>query len=307
MNPTVRYPVYDLNNRLLVAAGTELTPAFMADLIQKNTTKYEQVPMLEYGSIRDDLMRQFTIPPYDVIFSREDAMTTVLGVLEQVRLIRPLLEAMDYFRTNDFHTYQHMLIISALATLILHDLAPRYVSGDRNLHHLGPSHDLGKVSVPIPVLLKKSPLTRAELDLVRHHAVAGYVMLSHYLRDADNLACLIALDHHERLNGSGYPRGIRQDNLVVAVTTVCDIYDALVAQRPYRPVSFDNRTAIEELTWMADRGEINMEAVQVLVAYNRRMTPDISRVQVSREHRGKPPAQNMYGVILEDTGSVTKV
>ena len=300
MNPTVKYPVYDLDHRLLVEAGTELTPDFMADLAGRNTSSYEQLPLLEYGTIRHDLMQQFTIPPYDVVFSQEDAMSTVLGIMEQVTLTRPLLETMDYFRENDFHTYRHMLIISALSTLILHNLEPRYVSGTRNLYHIAPSHDVGKIATPVPILRKKTPLTRSELEQVRHHALAGYVMLSYYLKDPDGLACLIARDHHERLDGSGYPRGIEQDNLVVEVTTVCDIYDALVAQRPYRPISYDNRTAIEELTWMADRGEINMEAVQVLVAYNRRMKPDIGEVRISREHRGRPPEQNMYGRISEE-------
>lgn len=300
MNPIVRYPVYDLNSNLLVTAGTELSPDFMENLCRENGAKYDAVSLLEYGSVRMDLIRQFTIPPYDIIFSQDDAIATVLEVMELVTLPLPLLQAMDYFRQNDFHTYRHMLVISALSTLLLENIAPQYNSRDGRLLHVGPSHDIGKIGVPVSVLLKKDPLTGAELDMLRHHAVSGYALLSHYLKDHGDLACLIALDHHERNNGSGYSRGIAQQNLIVEVTTVCDIYDALVAQRPYRPISFDNRTAIEELTWMAQKGEVNWEAVQVLVAYNRRMKPDFRDVKVSLEHRGIPPVKNMYGILSDE-------
>lgn len=300
MHPIVKHPVYDLDNTLLVEAGTELAPDFMAEFSRRNGNHYDLIPLLEYGSIERDLRRQFTMQPYDVIFSDPDAVTTVLGVMQRVSLPRPILQAMDFFRKHDFHTYRHMLMISALSTLILSHIDPRHNDLDpTELAHCGPFHDLGKYTIPLPVLLKKTPLTSAELDLLRHHAVAGYVLLSHYLKDHDSLAAAIALDHHERRNGSGYSRGISQHNLVVEVTTVCDIYDALVAQRPYRPISYDNRTAIEELTWMAQRGEIGWEAVQVLVAYNRRDHRAPGEVTISLERRGKPPVQNVYGKLAD--------
>lgn len=300
INPIVTHPVYDLDGQLLADAGTELSPDFMDDLCRRNTAHYDLVELLGYGNIRKDLMHQFTIPPYNVIFSQGESITTVLEVMERVSLPLPLLQAMDYFRKNDFHTYRHMLIISALSTLILHNLGPEYIDQDDKLYYIGPSHDLGKIATPLPILLKKTPLTSSELDLLHHHAVAGYVMLSHYMQDHTGLTSLIALDHHERRDGSGYPRGIQQNNLIIEVTTVCDIYDALVAQRPYRPISYDNRTAIEELTWMAQKGELSWQAVQVLVAYNRHIKPDFQDVEVSLEHRGKPPQQNMYGKLSDE-------
>lgn len=300
MHPVVKHPVYDLDNTLLVEAGTELSPAFMAEFSRRNSQSYTSISLLEHGTVHQDLLRQFSVPPYDVIFSDPDAVATVLGIMERVTLPLPILQAMDYFKHHDFHTYRHMLMISALSTLILNSIDPRCNERDPGeLAHFGPFHDLGKYSIPLPVLLKKTPLTSGELDLLRHHAVAGYVLLSHYLQDHDSLAATIALDHHERRNGSGYSRGIRQHNLIVEVTTVCDIYDALVAQRPYRPISYDNRTAIEELTWMAQRGEIGWEAVLVLVAYNRRGGDRAGTVRISLERRGKPPVQNVYGQLAE--------
>lgn len=297
MDPVVAYPVHDLNGRLLVPAGTELTTQFMENLCRGNSQEYPIVPMLKYGSILKDLMRQFTIPPYDAIFSQEKASLTVLDILEQVHLPQPILEAMDYFRQYDFHTYRHMLIISALSVLILREIEPETVSRrtETDAIHFGPSHDIGKISVPLEILMKKSALTRPEHDILKNHALAGYILLSYYLKNPYNLAAITARDHHERRDGTGYPAGIRQENILVEVTTVCDIYDALVAQRPYRPVSFDNRTAIEELTIMAENGSIGWEALKILVAYNRRDKPDPVRLKVSTARRGKTPEKNLYG------------
>lgn len=301
MDPIVKYPVYGLENQLLVSAGEELSPDFMEDFCRRNRDDYTSVSLFAYGDIQNDMQRQFLFPPYNVIFALEETRNRVLEVMERITLPLPVLQAMDYFRQNDFHTYRHMLIISALTTLILDHLDPERDRQGAGFFHFGPLHDLGKLNVPLAVLLKQTPLTVREMDVLRHHAVAGYVLVSHYLKDHDGLASMIALDHHERRNGTGYSRGIAQANLIVEVTTVCDIYDALVAQRPYRPVSYDNRTALEVLTRMALQGDISWEPVQVLVAYNRRnRSEEVGAVRISMERRGKPPSQNVYGILADD-------
>ncbi len=296
MDLITRHPIHELNGNLLIPAGTKLSTAFIKELCAGNTTQYAVASFLGHGSILKDLMQQITVPPYDVIFSQERATLIVLDIMERIMLPEPILEVMDYFKEHDFHTYRHMLIISALSSLILHDIDPS--SGklyQDELTHFGPSHDIGKVTVPIEVLLKETPLTHAEHDLLQNHALAGHVLLSYYLKDNENHASLIARDHHERKDGSGYPRGINQQNIIVEVTAACDIYDALVAQRPYRKASYDNRSALEELTLMAQDGEIGWRAVQSLVAYNRREKPDQLNVEISLERRGKPPENNLYG------------
>lgn len=301
MDPIIKYPVYNLENQLLVREGAVLSPDFMEDFCRQNRNSYVSAYLFEYGHIKKDLLRQFTIAPYDVIFAREETRNRVLEVMGRISLPLPVLKAMNYFRQNDFHTYRHMLIISALSTLILDHLDPQHDNLADGFSHFGPLHDLGKLTVPLAVLLKKKPLTVLEMDVLRHHAVAGYLLVSHYLKNPSGLAPMIALDHHERRNGTGYSRGIEQENLIVEVTTVCDIYDALVAQRPYRPVSYDNRTALEELTRMAQQGDISWGPVQVLVAYNRRnRTEEVGEIRISMERRGKPPTQNVYGILADD-------
>ncbi|MCX5853312.1 MAG: hypothetical protein NTZ24_01785, partial [Deltaproteobacteria bacterium] len=112
-------------------------------------------------------------------------------------------------------------------------------------------------------------------------------------------AARVARDHHERINGSGYPRGISLNDRIVEIVAVCDIYDALISTRPYRPVSFDNRTALENITMMAERNEVSWEVVQALVAHNRKEKKHFTKCNVSLEKRGTIPPNNVYGILAD--------
>ena len=87
---------------------------------------------------------------------------------------------------------------------------------------------------------------------------------------------------------------------MVEIVTVSDVYDALISSRPYRPIAYDNRTALEEITAMAERNEIGWNVVRALVARNRKSKPHHSECEVSVEKRGISPPGNVYGVIVEE-------
>ncbi len=130
--------------------------------------------------------------------------------------------------------------------------------------------------------------------------MAGYVLLTYYLRDSESFAARVARDHHERRDGSGYPLGIRLEDSQVEMAAVCDIYDALINPRPYRKGSFDNRTALEVITGLAENGSLSWTNVRRLVAVNRKDRPQPDTCVVSLEKRGTPPAENSYGIFQED-------
>jgi putative two-component system response regulator len=102
------------------------------------------------------------------------------------------------------------------------------------LHRGGYLHDLGKVGVPDSVLLKPGPLTAMEFDLMKRHPDIGD-MLCTPLQSLQNVRPIIRC-HHERLNGSGYPRALRGDAvpLLAQIVGIVDVYDALTSTRPYR-------------------------------------------------------------------------
>jgi putative two-component system response regulator len=116
-----------------------------------------------------------------------------------------------------------------------------------------PLHDAGKVGIPDAVLLKPGKLTDEERSVMQQHAQLGYDLLRDSAFEALELAAEIALTHHEKVDGTGYPRGLRGDEIPLSgrIVAIADVYDALTQDRVYRP-----RFSVEEATTImrADRG-----------------------------------------------------
>ncbi|MDY6988507.1 MAG: HD domain-containing phosphohydrolase [Thermodesulfobacteriota bacterium] len=298
--PKILYPVQTLDNQLLLPAGTVLTPDTLDALVDssKSASSFQRCPLLEFGSVKKDMLRFLDTPPWSSIFADKDEVARLLESMETVRLALPVLRGVVHFRDRGFYTYRHMLVVFALSTLLAMDL-----SEDSEVLMLeastGPTHDFGKLCVPLNVLKKKDPLTQAERTLLEHHTLAGYVLLAHYDQDPASLAAVVARDHHERRDGSGYPRGMRLNERLVEIVVASDVYDALISKRPYRATSYDNRTALEEITAMAETNQISWDVVKALIARNRASKPHYSECVVSAEKRGTPPSDSAYGVIAD--------
>jgi len=106
-----------------------------------------------------------------------------------------------------------------------------------SIFYASPMHDIGKVVIPTEILQKSGPLTAAEFAIVQGHTTAGARILQGSSSAFLQLAEVIALTHHERFNGGGYPRGLRGPDLPLAglIMSVADQYEALRSQRPYKP------------------------------------------------------------------------
>ena len=133
------------------------------------------------------------------------------------------------------------------------------------LHRGGYLHDVGKVGIPDAVLLKRGPLTTAEFDLMKKHPDIGDSLCAP-LQSLRSVRPIIRC-HHERLDGSGYPQALRGDEvpLLAQIVGICDVYDALTSQRPYRP-ALSQEDATHHLLQEAANGKFQREHVEAFLS-----------------------------------------
>lgn len=297
----LHYPVYTLNGKELFAAGSMLShEAFQEVRLKHPPLPPSYSPLLQHGSVFNDLQDMMGQPPYSTIYGDTGDREAVLALLASSRVQPIVLDSLDYFRRVDLNTYRHALMVFALSLLLARHLAIPGRDLEQEILSAGPTHDLGKICVPLPILRKSAPITVSERRHLEHHTVAGFALLVWNSGNEHAHAAQIARDHHERSNGTGYPGGKKLNDILVEVIAACDIYDALTSPRPYRSTSFDNRTALEELTDLTDKNYLSGEIIQLLVALNRSDRPRADTCIVSLERRGTPPAENNYGVTVAD-------
>jgi len=285
---TLHYPVHTLDGEEILPSGTILSDTTLEEVAARGMKVLSPpLPAMEFSTVRRDLLALTGKGVYRTIFGDEAEYRGLIRLLEMTRLPLPVLESIEFYKRNDPYTYHHILLVFEE---ILQEAAA------------GPFHDFGKICVPLEILTKKTPLRKSEREVLEHHTLAGFILLSYYLKDPGILAAVIARDHHERLDGSGYPRGILLSSRFVEIVATCDVYDALISPRPYRVSIYDNRTALEVITAMAEEGKIGWDVVRVLVSHHRKGKPRPEECKVSVEKRGKPPEGNLYGTVLDDDG-----
>ncbi len=100
-----------------------------------------------------------------------------------------------------------------------------------------PMHDVGKLGTPDGILLKPARLTAEELEVMRRHAVIGHTILAGSSSQLIQLGAEIALTHHEKFDGTGYPQGLTGEDIPLSgrIVAVADVFDALTSARPYKP------------------------------------------------------------------------
>uniref|UniRef100_A0A7V4TEV7 HD domain-containing protein n=1 Tax=Candidatus Caldatribacterium saccharofermentans TaxID=1454753 RepID=A0A7V4TEV7_9BACT len=178
-------------------------------------------------------------------------------------LDRFLLSFVVFLEGIDAYTYHHSLRVAVLAEQIASRLG---LSKERQeaVRVAGLIHDLGKLFVPREILLKPGKLTEEEFKEVKRHVleldriflgnefVEPYVFLARY--------------HHERLDGSGY-LGLREEEIPLEsqILAVCDVFDALAHDRPYRE-AYSLEGTIRELTILGETGKLNQEAIRALLS-----------------------------------------
>lgn len=261
--------VYGPRGVPLLRAGTVLTPSYIAALRAQGYTHVYVVNELAPDIVIDEAVQEAT---------RQQAIATVARVMRQVahgeapaldgvqavvdELVDELGRAgetalcLATLRSLDQYTFVHSVQVCILSLLAAAQLG----YGRPALRELGVGallHDVGKVRVPAHILQKPGPLTPEEMEEVKRHTVYGFeILLPRH--EISARAAHVAYQHHERLDGSGYPRGLRGEQIhpYARIVAVADVYDAMVAERPYRRAHRPDQAA----AWLRSQAGIQFEA-----------------------------------------------
>ena len=163
----------------------------------------------------------------------------------------------DALKVSDEYTFKHSVDVATMAMII----GKKHGLSSHEIYELGVAgllHDVGKTKIPLEILNKPGRLDDDEFNIMKQHALYGYQIL----KDKENLSDAIrlgVLQHHEKMNGMGYPLGVPRDRicLYARILSIADIYDALVTERPYKK-AFSKRDAVEMLMAMTDELDISV-------------------------------------------------
>lgn len=162
-------------------------------------------------------------------------------------------------KTSDEYTFKHSVDVATIAMI----LAKQQGLERKAIYEIGVAgllHDLGKTKIPLEILNKPEKLNDNEFEVMRQHSVFGYRMVKDK-HEFSNEVALAVLQHHEKINGRGYPLGMTEEQITpyAKILSVADIYDALVTTRPYKQ-AFSQRDAVEMI--MSMTGELDMKAMR---------------------------------------------
>ena len=193
------------------------------------------------------------------VTERKQAEEKLLLTLESLRkafgtIIKVMVSAVEM---RDPYTSGHQIRSADLARAIATEmgLPQDKINGIRLA---GSIHDIGKLSIPAEILSKPSKLTNIEFSLIKEHSRVGYEML----KDVESPWPLaqIVYQHHERIDGSGYPKNLKGDEIIIeaSIMAVADVVEAMASHRPYRP-ALGIKAALEEIK--KNKGILYDEAV----------------------------------------------
>lgn len=192
-------------------------------------------------------------------------------------------------KTSDEYTFKHSVDVATISMIIARNLK----MSEQDIYNIGFTgllHDLGKSKIPSEILNKPTRLTKDEFAVMKKHSELGYEILKKK-KDLNAAISLAVLQHHEKMNGSGYPFGYQKNKICpyAKILSVADVYDALVTERPYKK-SYSQRNAVEMI--MSMTAELDITAMrsfmESVILYPVDSTVHLSNGENARVVENKP-------------------
>ncbi|MDX9796681.1 MAG: nitrate- and nitrite sensing domain-containing protein [Arcobacteraceae bacterium] len=174
--------------------------------------------ILEYMQIRQDITEVINLHK-----ELEDTQREVIYKMGEI------------VETRSEETGNHVKVVAEYSKLLALKFGLSYSEAEL-LKHASPMHDIGKVGIPDSLLNKPSRLTPEEFEIMKSHTTVGYEILKTSHRPILKASAIVAYEHHEKWDGSGYPRGLSGEDIHIygRITAIADVFDALGSERAYK-------------------------------------------------------------------------
>ena len=221
---------------------------FVRDTDTRPTTMDEELARarLICGRAKAAVMTMFSDARMGRSMNTEDVDLLVEEISTSIMRHPHALISLSRLKTSDEYTYMHSVAVCALMVALARqmNLSEELV---RDAGVAGLMHDVGKMMIPHAILNKAGSLTLEEFEAMKVHPLAGYEILrgteqvTHAVMD-------VCLHHHEKIDGTGYPHGLKGDeiSLFARMGAICDVYDAITSERPYKK-GWDGAQSIREM------------------------------------------------------------
>lgn len=232
---------------------------FIAKPIDKTELRVRMESLLRLKDSQDELKR-YQAQLETMVSQRTEALRLAIENLQQMQHSILATQLDTIFRLSaaaeykDEDTAQHIKRMSEYSALLAAKIGlPKH--DVELLRQASPMHDIGKMGIPDAILLKPGKLTPEEWEVMKTHCVIGRNILKNSDSELLQVAEMVAFSHHERFDGSGYPLGLKGEDIPLfgRICALADVFDALTSERPYKK-AFSNEKALAIMREEQERG-----------------------------------------------------
>jgi len=236
------------------------TPLAMSVSFQQEIVRASRIVEQSRGAMKS----MFSDARMGKAVDTEHCLPLVDDITQSVSRNPGAIVSLARLKTSDDYTYMHSVAVCALMVALAKQLGLNETD-TREAGLAGLVHDLGKAQMPLEVLNKPGALTPAEFAIMKGHPEAGHRMLVEG-QGVGPIPLDVCLHHHEKVNGKGYPHGLKGEeiSLFSRMGAVCDVYDAITSNRPYK-AGWDPADSVQKMAQWAKDGHFDERIFQAFV------------------------------------------
>ncbi|MGE5630464.1 MAG: HD-GYP domain-containing protein [Caulobacteraceae bacterium] len=256
--------IYSYDGNILLNAGIVLKKSYLQKFKELGICEIYVDDEISHDIVVDDVVSEET--RFEARISIKNAMDSIrygnsldvkpirnsVGkMIDELMNVKDTMVNLQDIKSTDQYTFSHSVNVCVLS--LITGISMNYDEGKLKELGIGAMlHDVGKVRIPTEILNKPGSLTAEEFEIVKKHTSIGYELLKKS-KELSTYASYIALAHHERYDGEGYPLGLRGEEIheLARIVSIADVYDALTSDRVYKK-RINVNEAVEYLIGMGD-------------------------------------------------------